>query len=150
MEVLLRRGLVVVALLLALVPPRVGRGEGSGGYVVVVNASNEITEMPQDLVARMFLRKVRKWRSGQTTSPVDQSLASPVRIVFSKDVLGMSIGEIRDYWMKQTLSGADVPPSVRSSDLEVLEIVKAEPGAIGYVTAGAKLPAEVKAVKVTQ
>jgi ABC-type phosphate transport system substrate-binding protein len=105
--------------------------------------------MSQDLVARMFLRKVRRWRSGKTTSPVDQSLASPVRVSFSKTVLGMSVGEIRDYWMNQTLSGAEPPPSVRSSDREVLEAVKSEPGAIGYVSTEVRLPAEVKAVKVT-
>ncbi len=144
------RGFVVVALSLVLfAPPGAARAQGDGGYVVVVNATNEFTEMSQDLVARMFLRKVRRWRSGKTTSPVDQSLASPVRVSFSKTVLGMSVGEIRDYWMNPTLSGAEPPPSVRSSDREVLEAVKSEPGAIGYVSTEVRLPAEVKAVKVT-
>jgi ABC-type phosphate transport system substrate-binding protein len=146
----LSRGFVVVALSLVLfASPRSARAQADTGYVVVVNAANDVTEMSQDLVARMFLRKVRRWRSGQTTSPVDQSLASSVRVRFSKTVLGMSVGEIRDYWMNQTLSGAEPPPSVRSSDREVLEAVKSEPGAIGYVSAEVRLPAEVKAVKVT-
>jgi ABC-type phosphate transport system substrate-binding protein len=147
----LRRGIVVLALLLTLVPwPRVSEAQEGEGYVVIVNASNDITEMSQDLVARMFLRKVRKWRNGQATTPVDQSMTAPVRLSFSKGVLGMTGGEVRDYWMKQTLSAAELPPAVRSSEREVLELVKAEAGAIAYVSAGTKLPAEVKAVKVTR
>ena len=147
----MRRGFVVFALLLTLVPtPRVSRAQEGEGYVVIVNTSNDIAEMSQDLVARMFLRKVRKWRNGQTTTPVDQSMTAPVRLAFSRGVLGMTGGEVRDYWMKQTLSAAELPPAVRSSEREVLDLVKAEPGAIAYVSAGTKLPAEVKAVKVTR
>jgi hypothetical protein len=68
---------------------------------------------------------------------------------FSRKVLGMSSGEIRDFWLKQTLSGGELAPTVRSTEQEILEFVKAEPGAISYVSAGTRLPVEVKAVTVT-
>lgn len=148
----MKRGFVVCVLLLALSPaPRAALAtQVDEDYVVIVNAANEVTEIRAELVARMFLRKVRQWRGGQTAVPVDQSLATPVRMSFSRNVLGMTGGEVREYWMKRTLSGGEVPPAVRSSEREVLELVRAEPGAIAYVAAGSKLPAEVKAVKVTQ
>jgi ABC-type phosphate transport system substrate-binding protein len=146
-----RRLVVLLLLMLALTPaPRpVIAGEGEN-YVVIVNASNDVSEVSQDLLARIFLRKVRTWRGGRAAAPVDHSLASPLRSAFSRKVLGLSISEVRDFWMKQTLSGGDVAPPVRSSERDVVDFVKGEPGGIGYVSADSALPSDVKAVKVTQ
>jgi ABC-type phosphate transport system substrate-binding protein len=145
------RRTAVCLLLLALspVPERVLAQDGEG-YVVIVNASNAVRELSQDTLARLFLRKTRGWSGGQAVVPVDHSLASPLRVTFSRRVLGMSISEVRDYWMRQTLSGGEVAPTIRASDREVLELVKSEAGAVSYVSAGTTLPSEVKAVKVTQ
>ena len=146
----MKRGFVLL-LLLALTPaPRPALAQESEGYVVIVNASNETSEMAAGLVARIFLRKVRQWRGGLVAVPVDQSLASPLRTGFSRQILGMTGGEVRAYWMKQTLSGGEIPPVVRSTERDVLEFVKTERGAISYVSAATKLPSEIKAVKVTQ
>ncbi len=147
----MKRSTVVCALWLALAPaPRPVLAQDGEAFVVVVHASNETRELTQELLARMFLRKARNWRGGQAVVPVDHSLISPLRTSFSRRVLGLSVSEIRDYWMKQTLSGGELAPSVRGSEREVLEFVKGEPGAIAYVSAGTTLPAEVKALKVTQ
>ena len=148
----MKRRLVVLllfALALTSTPRPVIAGE-SESYIVVVNASNNISEISQDLLSRIFLRKVRAWHGGRATAPVDHSLATPIRVAFSRKALGFSINDVRDYWMKQTLSGGDVAPPIRSSERDVLEFVKSEPGGIGYVSADSTLPTEVKAVKVTQ
>jgi hypothetical protein len=44
-------------------------------------------------------------------------------------------------------SGRDTPPAIKASDASVLEFVRANPGAIGYVSPGADL-AGVKVVSV--
>jgi len=147
----LKRRVAVLLLALTLAPaPRLLRAEESAHFVVVVSASNDVSEMSQDLVARIFMRKVRAWRGGRPTMPVDLSLASPLRWSFSRKVLGLSVGEVRDYWMKETLSGGEVAPPIRPSEQEVLEFLKGEPAGIGYVSADTKLPVELKVVKVTQ
>jgi ABC-type phosphate transport system substrate-binding protein len=141
----------VCLLLLALSPAsRLVRAQEAEGFVVIVNASNGVKELSQDALARMFLRKTRSWPSGQAAVPVDHSLVSPLRSTFSRRVLGMSLGEVRDYWMKQTLSGGELAPAIRGSERDVLDFVRSEPRAISYVSAGTTLPADVKAVKVTQ
>jgi ABC-type phosphate transport system substrate-binding protein len=141
----------VCLLLLALSPvPRPALAQEGEGYVVIVNASNGVRELSQDLVARMFLRKTRSWAGGQAVVPVDHSLVSPLRVAFSRHTLRLTGGEVRDYWMKQTLSGGELAPAIRTSEREILEFVRAEHGAIAYVSAGTTLPADVKAVKVTQ
>jgi ABC-type phosphate transport system substrate-binding protein len=146
-----KRPSVVCLLLLALSPlPRPAIAQEGEGYVVIVNASNGVRELSQDMVARMFLRKTRSWTGGQAVVPVDHSLVSPVRSTFSRRALGLGVGQVREYWMKQTLSGGELAPTIRSSEREIVEFVKAEQGAIAYVSAAMTLPADVKAVKVTQ
>jgi ABC-type phosphate transport system substrate-binding protein len=147
----LKRRSAACLLLLALsrVPQPAVAQEGES-YIVIVNASNEVRELSQELVARMFLRKTRTWAGGQAVVPVDHSIVSPLRGAFSRRVLGLNLGDVRDYWMKQTLSGGELPPAIRASEREVLEFVRAERGAISYVSAGTALPADLKAVKVTQ
>jgi hypothetical protein len=73
-----------------------------------------------------------------------------VRTVFTREVLGKTIGEMRDYWLKQTLSGADVPPVTRGGDVDVIRFVAEDAGAIAYVSVEAKLPADVKALRVVR
>lgn len=141
--------MLLFTLALSPTPRPATAGEGEN-YIVVVNASSDVSEVSQDLLARIFLRKARTWRAGRSASPVDLSLASPLRAAFSRKVLGLSISEVRDFWMKQTLSGGDVAPPVRSSERDILDFVKSEPGGIGYVSADSALPSDVKAVKVTQ
>jgi ABC-type phosphate transport system substrate-binding protein len=143
--------LIALVLPLALrLEPRPAVAPQGEGYVVVVNKSNSVSEMPRDLVARMFLRKVRRWPDGAAAMPLDQSLLSSVRVKFSREVLGFLPSQVSDYWMKHTLSGGEVAPAVRASDQQVLSVVADEPGAIAYVSASSTLPEGVKAVTVKQ
>ena len=120
------------------------------GFVLIANSANPISELSADAVARFYLKKTRKWPNGGGVTPVDQSATSLVRTSFTREVLGRTIGEMRDYWLRQTLSGADVPPVSRGADAEVIEFVAQDAGAIAYVSAAAKLPSEVKALRVTR
>lgn len=125
-------------------------GAEDAGFVLIANAVNPVSELSADAVARFYLKKSRKWPSGSGVTPVDQSATSAVRNSFTREVLGRTIGEMRDYWLKQTLSGADVPPVSRGADADVIEFVAQDAGAIAYVSVAAKLPAEVKALRVTR
>jgi ABC-type phosphate transport system substrate-binding protein len=119
-------------------------------YRLVVHSTNPVSQIKSETVARLFLKKTRLWQDGRPAQPVDQSSTSSVRRAFSKQVLHLSIGEVRDYWMKQTLSSAEIPPPVRSGDSEILEFVRAEPGAVAYVSVSIDLPNDVKVVQVSR
>jgi len=121
---------------------------GPAEYRLVVNDANATSSMRAADVARIFLKRRRQWADGQAIQPVDQSVASAVRGTFSRQVLDMTLGEVRDHWMRVLLSGRDVPPLVRDGDANVLEYVLAEPGAIGYVSSQTALPTGVKTVEV--
>lgn len=119
-------------------------------FQIIVNATNPVEVLPSAAVADLFLRTRREWDNGSPALPVDQSLSSAVRIQFVRDVLGQSRGEIQDYWLRRMFSGREVPPPVRESDSAVIDYVRANAGAIGYVSGPINLPAGVKHVRVAR
>lgn len=121
---------------------------GELGVAVVVNATNSVNELSPEEVARLFLKKVRTWPDGRMAAPVDQPGTSPVRAQFGKEILRLSLGQQKEYWMTQTLSGRELPPKALEGDAAVLDFVGTQTGAIAYVSPSAALPPTVKAVKV--
>jgi ABC-type phosphate transport system substrate-binding protein len=138
-------GACVLALLGAGHPVRAA---SEGAVSVVVNATNSVSELSSEEVARLFLKKVRTWPDGRMAAPVDQSSTSTVRAQFGKEILRLSLGQQKEYWMTQTLSGRELPPRALEGDAAVLDFVGNQTGAIAYVSAEAELPRTVKAVKV--
>jgi ABC-type phosphate transport system substrate-binding protein len=106
-------------------------------FKVIVNSANSTTDLPADVTAKLFLKQSTKFPNGTAAQPVDQAKTSPVRAAFSKTVLGRAVSAVESYWQQQIFSGKDVPPPAKSSDEDVVAFVKATPGAIGYVSAGA-------------
>ena len=122
----------------------------SGGFIVVVNASNPTTSISKTDLSKLFTKKSRQWPSGSAALPVDLSLGNPVRDAFTERVHGKSARAIGSYWQQQIFSGRDVPPPERKSDEEVLDYVRSNAGAVGYVAAGTKLGAGVKAIAISE
>ena len=132
----MKRTVMMLAALLALA----GVGEAvAQGYVVVVNAANPTSSISKSEAADLFLKKKAKWSDGKTVAAVDQSKSAPVRDAFSKAVHGKPAAAVASYWQQQIFSGKEVPPAEKGSDDEVIAFVKSNPGAIGYVSAGASL-----------
>jgi ABC-type phosphate transport system substrate-binding protein len=107
------------------------------GFRVIVNSANPTAALAAAEVSRLFLKKTVAWPSGLTVAPVDQERTSDVRKAFSKDVHGKDADAIVSHWQTMVFSGRDTPPAIKGSDAAVVEFVKANPGAIGYVSAGA-------------
>jgi ABC-type phosphate transport system substrate-binding protein len=124
---------------LALLAP--ARQLAAQGFVLVANAAGP-SSLSRDDVSRIFLKK-----SGQLTA-VDQDKDAHVRGAFSKAVLGRPVTAVVSYWQQQIFSGGEAPPAEKGSDAEVLAFVRANPRAIGYVSAGTDLGSGVQAVSL--
>lgn len=121
------------------------------GFVVVVNALHEGTAIRREELADIFLRKAVRWGDGRPIEVADQSLRSEVRAAFSHRVLRLDASAVLQYWQSQIQRGTGVrPPSVKKSDAEMIEWVGETVGRIGYVTPGAPLGEQVKAVSVLE
>ncbi len=111
---------------------------------IIVNPANSITSISKVKLSNIFLKKVTKFDNGVTAVPVDLVGDSPVREDFSNMYLGKSVAAVKNYWNQQLFSGAGVPPDEKSTNADVINFVKANAGAIGYISSGA----DVSGVKV--
>ena len=115
-------------------------------FVVIVHPSVVGSKIRRADLADVFLRKTLRWTSGGGLAvPVDQSGTSPVRKAFSEGVVQQPVAQVIRYWQKQMFSSsALLPPPVKGSDADVIAFVAKTAGAVGYVSAGASLPPDVK------
>ncbi len=117
------------------------------GYQVVVDINNPVAAVPREVLVDFFLKKASHWDNGETAHPVDLPADSEVRRLFSAHVLERSVAVVRAYWEQRIFSGRDLPPPELDTAEAVLRFVSKYPGAVGYVSASAKLDG-VKAVAV--
>ncbi len=96
----------------------------------------------------MFMRRTTQWPAGGAVRAVDLPVTSPVREAFSREIHGRSALAIDAFWTKQIFSGTALPPQVLQSERDVLEFVRQNADAIGYVSAEQPLGSGVKALDV--
>jgi ABC-type phosphate transport system substrate-binding protein len=138
---ILRATLLGLAMLAVAVPARRAAAQG---FTLVVNAANSASSVSRDEAAMIFLKQRLTWSNGQRVVPVDLAKASNARMAFSKQVLGRSVSGVTSYWQGQIFAGGAQPPAERASDAEIVAFVRANPNAVGYVSAGTALPDGVK------
>ena len=115
---------------------------------VVVHATNAADSITKAKIADLFLKRVTRWENGRAVTPVDQSEKSAARAVFTKELLAREVVWVKSYWQKMIFSGRATPPAELSSDSEVLELIRTNPDAIGYVSDSATIPAGLKTLTV--
>ena len=112
---------------------------GLAPYRLVVNVENPTDFLTRRQLSALFLGKVERWPHGPEVAAVVLPGSSPVRAGFTHDIHDRSVQSIQSYWQRQMLAGRKVPPEQAASDAEVLERVRRDPGAIGYLSASAPL-----------
>ncbi len=128
--------------------PAAARPAAGPAFVVVVHATNPSAALPRDQVARLFLRKVKRWPNGAPAEPVDLAPGAPARDQFTRRVLGKSVATVRAYWQQRIFSGAEVPPPEKAGEADALDFVRTHPGAVAYVSGAVPLPAGVRELAV--
>ena len=130
---MLSRAAALVGLALALLAGA-PRAAAAQEFKLVAHASLAVDAIDATTAQKVFLKQVNKV-GGAAVTPVDQAPAAAVREAFSKKVVGRPVGAVQQYWQQKIYSGGDVPPATQASDKDVVDFVKATPGAIGYVSA---------------
>lgn len=116
------------------------------GYKIIVNASNPVSVLHKAELSDIFLKKMTKFPDGRGVSPVDLTVNSSTRELFSEDVHKKTSAAIDSYWAQLLFAGRGVPPAKRSEN-DALDYVRSNPNGISYVSAGATLDG-VKAIKI--
>jgi ABC-type phosphate transport system substrate-binding protein len=114
-------------------------------FVLIIHPMNPYQTVERTFVSDAFLKKTTRWPNGEVIKPVDLPAESPTRERFSQEVLKRSVSAVKNYWQQIIFSGRDVPPPELANDDAVVQYVSGHRGAIGYVSASARLP-EAKVV----
>ena len=118
------------------------------GYVVIVNESNFLTTITTPELSRLFMKRTTRWTTGQTVTPLDLTVSSPVRESFSQEVFRKTPAEVKAEWQAVIAAGRGLPPMEAPNEQLVVAFVRANPGAIAYVSPETPLGAGVRAVRV--
>ena len=125
------------------------------GFKVIVHPGIAGQKITRKDLAAIYLKTVTRWSNGRTALPVDQPASAEVRKQFSEQILGLTILLASQYWLKQMTTGnrataARMPPQVKDSDAAVLAYVKANAGAVGYVSPDFATGDEVKVLDLVE
>jgi len=143
-SLLLRRSLLSAVL---LAPSGVLPTIPQESFVVVVNTANPVASLTRQQVSDIFMKRMTEWPAGGSIHPVDLPAVSATRDAFSRAVHGRPGSAVASYWGQQVFSGRAVPPPQRPTDRAVMQYVRSDAAAIGYVSAGS-VTGEVKTLTV--
>jgi hypothetical protein len=119
--------------LLLLVVPHGGLLAGERESIaVVVGVASPIRQVTVDTLRELYLRRQRLWSNGERAIPVNLPADDPLRVAFSRRVLGRRPGDLEPYWLRLYREGVQ-PPLVLQTSQAVCAYVAVEPAAIGYV-----------------
>lgn len=108
-------------------------------FVIIVHPGNPAPDVSRAFLADLYLKRATRWDDGELARPVDQRPDSAIRRAFSEGVLKRSVEAVKRYWQQRIFSGRDLPPPELEGDEAVVAYVAGHRGAIGYVSAAAKV-----------
>jgi len=105
------------------------RGED---LVVIVNAGSGVKEMTEEEVIHIFMGRHKRLSTGQLAFPVEVA-DTELRTRFYKLLMNAPMAQIRSYRARMWFSGQAQPPLEIGTSEEVIELVRANKGAIAFV-----------------
>ena len=112
---------------------------------VIVNKSVAVNSVTTDVASSIFLGKVNTLPDGTKITPIDQNENEKARVEFYTSVVKKDAAQLNAYWSRLIFTGKGQPPKKVADDAEVIALVAANPGMIGYVNASS-VNSSVKAI----
>ncbi len=110
-----------------------GTYAGNKTLYAVINASNDITEMPVTKMARIFLGKQISFANGLKIVPIDHPLENSSNGLFTKYVIHKSNSQLNSYWSRKIFNGKGCPPIIVSGMDNYLKYIAENENSIGYI-----------------
>jgi hypothetical protein len=100
---------------------------------VIVNPANPLKVMTKDQVSDLYFGRTKAFPNGEFALVFDQVRDCSMRGDFFKSLAGVPLSQVNVYWSRLMFSGRVLPPQALLNDNAVIEVVRHNPGAIGYV-----------------
>ena len=118
-------------------------------FRVVVHRANPVASLTRAELSAIYMKRTRSWRDGREIVAIDQLASAPVREHFSRAVHGKSVAYVTRYWQRLIFSGRGIPPRQLPNDAAILDFVKSNRDAIGYIDRGTAPGDGLKVIAVT-
>ncbi len=116
----------LITLLLVLFMP-----SAQAELAVIAHIKNNIGVLSAKQVQDIFMGRTRNFPNGRFALPIDQS--SPLRAEFYQKLTGRPVEQVNAYWARIMFTGQASPPQQLPDDEAVLQTVRENEGAIGYI-----------------
>lgn len=147
MRVLCKHLLAVLCVFYGQTFTHISYADETHPIAIIVSSTPDIAVIRQLSTRELSLiywRKKQYWQDGVRIHPANLHAEHPLRLYFSKIVLGNLPNEQTDYWNGLYFHGITPPYSVQSEEAVIRYVAKTK-GAIGYIDA-CKLDERVKPV----
>ena len=129
-----RRRLTSMALLLLMIAGPIAPARAVEPLYVVVSAQSPVRALAQKDVLALYTGRTRTLPGGEVATPLDQQRDGAARADFYLALTGMDIARINSYWARLHFTGQVQPPRTVEDDPAMLQRLRADPTAIGYLT----------------
>lgn len=106
----------------------------SAPLYVVVSTQSPLRTVNQNELVAIYTGRTRAFPDGTAATPLDQKRDGPARAEFYQLLTGMDIARINSYWARLHFTGQVRPPQTAEDDTAMLQRLRSDPSAIGYVT----------------
>ena len=100
---------------------------------VIANGNNELGSLTRKQLADIYMGRITSLPNGSIPLPLDYQGDSEVRTRFYKSITGKNMAQINAYWARLSFTGQGNPPRRLSDKATILQVVKKNQGALGYV-----------------
>ncbi len=101
--------------------------------VVVANKDNQINELTKKQVIDIYMGRTTLLPNGEAALPLDQNADSTIRKLFYHNLVNKTVSEINAYWARLLFSGRAKPPQAVQDVISVINVIKNNKSAIGYI-----------------
>ena len=119
----------------------------SQDFKIIVNESNAISSLTRVQISNLFLKKRESFPNGVIALPVDLKPDDPIRVKFTTEIHKRDVKAVGAYWQQMIFRGKGIPPPEKKTEVDVIEYVRMNPGAIGYTSVSISSP-NIKEIEV--
>ncbi|MCP4407501.1 MAG: hypothetical protein GY807_07025 [Gammaproteobacteria bacterium] len=127
----IRRGVILLPVLLLSSLPQYTIAQE-----VIVNPNLSSEGIRLNALRAIFSMRLRSWPDGTPVHVFVMEDEARVHVSFTKKKLDVFPHQLRYFWDRLVYSGTGQAPTTVDSEKEMLKMVAATPGAIGYLTEG--------------
>lgn len=109
-------------------------GPALADIYVIVHAGNPVRTMNHKDVTELYMGRSRTFTNNDFALPFDLPKNSPTRDTFYRALTGMEPAQVNSYWSRLMFSGQTLPPHPIPTEAALLDLIKRNPSAIGYLS----------------